>query len=437
MIKKIIILFFGIMFSTALLAANTVKLTVDPNISEGSATITLTNPADTSATDWSGSFVIANGQLGSTWGASNVHTKPTEDKLGTIVTLSPVSWNQQIPAHQSVQFGFNMTGSATRQYTVNRYDFNATVLGPPIPGKGFPEHFFAPYVDVLVYPGFSLKNDYQQSGQKYYTLAFITADNKGNPAWGGSIAISDYYFSDQITAIREVDGDVIVSFGGANGTPIDAVTTSVTDLVKKYEDVIKSYNLTRVDFDVEGTWVADRASIDRRNDALAILQKNHPELKIGYCLPILPTGLTPDGLYVLQSAKVRGVKVDIVNAMSMDFGGGYTQMGYHIKASAQNLFYQLKQLYYPGDNGSSHDKEIWAMIGITPMIGQNDTPDEVVWQQDAEEIVQFAKEHGISMLAMWSANRDNGDKRDPNASPSHSGVPQTLFEFTKIFQKIF
>ena len=44
-----------------------------------------------------------------------------------------------------------------------------------------PEKVFAPYVDVLLYPTFSINDAFDQTGQPYFTLAFITADTDCNP----------------------------------------------------------------------------------------------------------------------------------------------------------------------------------------------------------------------------------------------------------------
>lgn len=67
---------------------------------------------------------------------------------------------------------------------------------------------------------FSLIDDYKSSGQKYYTLAFITSDSNGDPSWGGYSVYgmnSDHY-EDKIDEIRSVGRDVIISFGGASDT---------------------------------------------------------------------------------------------------------------------------------------------------------------------------------------------------------------------------
>ena len=70
--------------------------------------------------------------------------------------------------------------------------------------------------------------------------------------------------------------------------------------------------------------MADHASIDRRSQALAALQQTAAAagnpLEIWFTLPALPTGLTADGLYVLQSALKYGVQIGGVNVMTMDYG---------------------------------------------------------------------------------------------------------------------
>jgi chitinase len=49
---------------------------------------------------------------------------------------------------------------------------------------------------------------------------------------------------------------------------------------------------------------------------------------------------------------------------------------------------------------------LWAKIGATPMLGQNDVVAEVFTIDDAEALNRFALERGIGRMSMWSANRD-------------------------------
>src|SRR5205085_9983961 len=100
--------------------------------------------------------------------------------------------------------------------------------------------------------------------------------------------------------------------------------TDVPTLTAAYQSVVTAYGLTHIDFDIEGAAVADHASIDRRSQAIAAVQKaaaaaGHP-LSVWYTLPVLPTGLTADGLYVIQSALKYGVNIAGVNIMTMDYG---------------------------------------------------------------------------------------------------------------------
>jgi hypothetical protein len=282
-----------------------------------------------------------------------------------------------------------------------------------------PAKVYAPYVDVMLWPTFSLMNCYNATGQKYYTLAFITAGSNGQPAWGGITPMDQNFMLDQINQLRAAGGDVIISFGGANGTPIDAAITDVNALVSAYQSVINRYGLTWIDFDVEGFWVADQASIDRRNQAARILQQNNPGLRITYCLPVMPTGLTGDGVNVINKAKAAGVNIYNVNVMAMDYGQSNSQMGSAAISAAQNTRSQT------GLN-----------IGITPMIGKNDTQNETFTLANATEVLNFANANGyVNMIAMWSANRDNGGcPGQTSASPTCSGLSQGNFAFVNTWK---
>jgi chitinase len=79
------------------------------------------------------------------------------------------------------------------------------------------------------------------------------------------------------------------------------------------------------------------------------------------------------------------------------------------------------------------------MIGITPMIGRNDVSSEVFTAKDAHELLRFARGRGIGSLSLWSLARDrgcpNGGASRPMAQDTCSGVSQTPFEFTHLFER--
>ncbi|MBN1409429.1 MAG: hypothetical protein JW969_01200, partial [Spirochaetales bacterium] len=287
-----------------------------------------------------------------------------------------------------------------------------------VDSPGFPGKVFAPYVDVSISPTFSIYNCYQSTGQRYYTLAFILSSN-GQAAWGGVQTLDCPFYLDEINRVRKAGGDVIISFGGANGTELATAITNVTTLTSEYQKVITMYKLKMIDFDIEGGAVTDKAGIDRRSQAMRNLQNANPGLKINLCLPVMPYGLTADGEYVVQSAKNAGVSINAVNVMAMDYGGANSAMG---QAAI--------------DAANSTRSQTGCNIGITPMIGQNDSQGEIFTLSNASEVLNFGNNTSwVVLLAFWSVGRDNGDCAGQSyASPICSGVSQSLFEYTNTFK---
>jgi hypothetical protein len=304
---------------------------------------------------------------------------------------------------------------------------------------------FAPYVDMTLWPTHDLVSAARDQHIKFFTLAFVVADPQGKPAWGGYSEYAlgtefDTKMRAQIAAVRALGGDVIVSFGGASNQELAEVITSATALQAAYQSIIDAYGLTQIDFDIEGGALAQRASVDRRNVAIAGLQQAAAaagrKLDVSYTLPVLPTGFTPDGTYLLQSAVQRGVNIDVVNIMALDYGDSAApnpqgRMGDYAIQAATSLFNQLKTVY-----GSARtDAQLWAMVGSTPMIGLNDVTTEVFDQQEAREVLAFAEQHGIGRLSFWSLNRDkqNTAGRLNYVDLMSSSILQSPFEFSQIF----
>lgn len=312
----------------------------------------------------------------------------------------------------------------------------------------WPAHVFAPYVDMTLYPMYDLVAAAQSQGLRYFTLAFVVADSRNQPAWGGYTEYElgtafDAQMKSQLAGIRALGGDAIVSFGGAAGRELAQAITDVAALKRAYQSVIDAYGFTHIDFDIEGAAVADRASIDRRNQAIAGLQRDAAAagrvLDVSYTLPVLPSGLTSDGLYVLQSALRYGVNLGLVNVMAMDYGDSAApnpkgHMGDYAIDAANSLFAQLKGLY----GAAKTDAQVWQMVGVTPMIGLNDVTTETFDQQEARELLAFAQQKGIGRIAFWSLNRD---RQSPSGALGWvdnmaSSLLQQPYEFSQILKPI-
>jgi hypothetical protein len=74
----------------------------------------------------------------------------------------------------------------------------------------------------------------------------------------------------------------------------------------------------------------------------------------------------------------------------------------------------------------------YANIGITPMIGNNDSAGEVVSLQNARDIVSWARSNGVGRLAFWSIGRDQ-PCAGGGVSPNCSGLGGAALDFTKVF----
>ncbi|MFG2266807.1 cellulose binding domain-containing protein [Streptomyces sp. NPDC048720] len=289
---------------------------------------------------------------------------------------------------------------------------------------------FAPYVDTSLYPAFDLLAAADATGVKNFNLAFVTDGGGCTPKWGGVTDLTGDAVAAQIGSLRAKGGDVRVSFGGASGSELATTCSSADALAAAYGKAVDAFKLTKVDFDVEGGALPNTAANTRRAQAIAKLQAQHPGLDVSFTLPVMPEGLTQDGVNLLSNAKSNGVRINTVNIMAMDYGPAYSgDMGTYAEQAATATQAQVKSVL-----GLS-DQAAWKTVAVTPMIGVNDVSAEVFKVDDATQLVNFAKSKGLGWLSMWSATRDKqcdgGTK--PTADATCSSVTQDKFAFAKAF----
>lgn len=324
-------------------------------------------------------------------------------------------------------------------------DWSGTKAMVSTPSAPWPAHVYAPYVDYTLNSLPDLASLAKNQKVTHFTMAFVVAKDADTclPTWGTAYNINDYAQYSKIKALREAGGDVMVSIGGANNSPLAASCKNVSDLQKHYYDIVENLNLNVLDFDIEGTWVADHDSINRRNEAVKAVQSQWKaegrSVGIWYTLPILPTGLTAEGLYVLEDAKAKGVELAGVNVMAMDYGNSICQSdgtegqnihGKCATSAIENLFSQLKQIFT-----DKSDADINAMMGVTPMNGYNDVQGEVFYLSDARLVMDDAKARNLGMIGMWSMMRDQPGVAG-QVSPEHSGLTESQapqYAFSDVF----
>ena len=323
----------------------------------------------------------------------------------------------------------------------------AAFAGPAFTGSSaataavpLPAHVYAPYFET--WTSDAITTTAQQSGARYFTLAFLETLGKTSCtlAWNGSSSqtvAAGRYLTD-IQSLRSLGGDVIPSFGGwsadQGGTEIGDSCRDPAAIASAYEQVVTTYDVTRLDMDIEGRSLTRTAGIDRRNKAIKLLQDwaaaNGRTVQVQYTLPTSASGLETSGLAVLQNAVTNHVRIDVVNPMVFDYYDRVTtDMGGAAVSASNGLHAQLHTLLPAKTPG-----QLWAMQGATIMNGLDDYPrrTEVTDLADAQRLLGFARTAGMSTLSMWAIQRDNGGCPGTTGGNDCSGIVQGTWDFSHL-----
>src|ERR1700722_5676051 len=202
----------------------------------------------------------------------------------------------------------------------------------------------------------------QAAGVNAVTLAFGTSN--------GSCTLQGFNFSSStktdVANYIAAGNRVILSFGGADG-PFLEDDCSTSQLYTIINNLISTYKIYYLDFDVEGGEVDDTGAANTRNAVLKQLQAAYPNLYVSFTVPVDPSGLPGDVLTLIKNAKNAGVNINVVNIMTMDYGSTGKAEGAVAVESAKGTLNQLKSVYT-----SLTAAQVWNKVGITPMIGLND-----------------------------------------------------------------
>jgi Cellulose binding domain len=402
---------------------------------------TITNAGTSTVTAWTLAFRLPAGtSVTSLWDGDYTEAQGQ-------VTVRNASWNGTIKPGGSASFGFGTNSSGQPGLPAGCTIDNSPCSGPaPIAAPSVsaapsqsgtpsgPAAGFAPYVDVNLDPPYNLVSTARQTGVKQFNLAFIIASADGGctPEWGGVDSVGDNPVAAQIGALRAIGGDVRISFGGEGGQELALTCSTASQLEAAYQQVISAYHVTKVDFDVEGTALADAAANARRDQALAALQQKD-NLQISFTLPVIPSGLNPQDIALLTGAVQAGVRISAVDIMTMDYGDGVApdpggMMGTYAIQALTAADAQLAGLL-----GISGDAA-WSKIAVTPMIGVNDISDEIFTLANARQLEAFAASKHLAWLSMWAASRDTACPGDANESAQNtcSSITQSPGAFSRV-----
>jgi chitinase len=380
----------------------------------------------TALNGWKLEFDLPGASVGSYWDA-------TLASSGNHHTFTNREYNGNVSAGASTSFGFLVSGSAvptncrlngvscgggTPPTSTTTPTTTTTSDVPPAPGSAQ----VAPYVDITM-PSPSLVDVATATGQKNFTLAFALGSSSGcAPAWGGTVPLNDSRIVNDVNALKARGGSVIVATGGAMGPYLEHVCSSVDALYNAYVAVLDAVGSNSIDVDVEAT--IPQATV---NAALKRLQTTRGTT-VSYTMRIQGQdyGMDPYSVTVLEDAAKQGVTV-LVNPMLMNFG--YTGNWGDAMVAASNATLGQMRAIWP----SKSDAQLKALLGLTPMIGRNDTGPTTT-QTDARKVLDYAKANHVGRVAFWSAGRDNGSCPGGGVSPTCSGISQANWEFTNMFK---
>ena len=315
---------------------------------------------------------------------------------------------------------------------------------------GSKDAWFAPYVDATLVPSYAFENP-ADGAPKDVVLGFVVADRDGacEPTWGTFVdlqgAATAFDLDRRIARLRSAGGEPVVSFGGLTNDELALRCETPEALADAYGKVVSRYHLSTIDIDVEGTALADDYANLRRGAALTALQKKAAKkgkpLAVWLTVPVGVDGMTEAGQKLVATTIAAGVDLAGVNGMVMDYGAGRPAGTSMAQANEQALLALHRQLSraYRVSGTTLTSAQVWAKVGATPMIGQNDTRDDVFTLGDARTLLSFARVHGMGRLSMWSANRDaqcGKQIEDAAVSNTCSGQEQELGEFGRILDNL-
>ncbi len=271
----------------------------------------------------------------------------------------------------------------------------------------------------------------QKIGLDSATLAFVISGGGCNI----STDLDSSFMMNDLKAFSASGGKLIISFGGANGPYLEETCTDEAKLFEAIDGVIQRSGIYNLDFDVEGSYIASPTLTARRNHVLLKLQAKYPQLYVSFTVPVAAPsphdagGLDSNGRILVKQVIAAGVKINMLNLMTMDYYASIAGKtpGQIAIAVTEEVATQL-QGYYPGKTRG----QIYSMIGMTPMIGTNDD-NSVFAPSDAQEVTTYAARKGIGLLSFWALQRDQVGSGDLNL---YSGNNAVNFQYYDIFRSV-
>ena len=320
--------------------------------------------------------------------------------------------------------------------------------------SGWPVRLAAPYIDMSSWVdptnAYSINGApdlgklYDDSGFRYFNLGFIQPDNTNpltndgniNWGWGGYSLLSKKNGSTNaqyqgiiksLTNLRSKGGDFAISVGGQLGDAPWVVTQNQSALENFYNDIIGTYELKRLDLDIEES---NQDYSQNMVNARAIKKvQDKTGVEITLTIPIMPYGWDEKQLNLIKAYLDAGVDVHLINSMTMCYGTGVGENEDYGTASVRainNAHSKIKEIY-ANYGFALTDDQAYLKLGATYSIGFESYIYPLFTKTMSSTIVEDAIEHNYGLVSFWSMGRDA--KLEEN-----SGI-ETAFEFSKILKE--
>jgi hypothetical protein len=313
----------------------------------------------------------------------------------------------------------------------NQSDWSETIVATTLPQQPSTSVSFAPYIDVTINANWNTVppqmntryiSDALGLGVRKFYLAFLVLDTTTNQLMWGNTSFPYSSVAPLCNIINQADSEAVAAFGGAAGTD-PSVSFSLEALTNTYLGLKKDFGITRIDFDFETPGMYNYAqAFQAARNALDLA----PDLAFSLTLPVATTGLTQEGINMLTRARQIGLPLT-VQIMAMDYGTPGIEMGDAAISAIEGTKTNLATLY-----PEKTTAELYAMIAVIPMLGQNDSPGEMFSFQDATRTAQYAHQKGLDLVSVWSLARDFPGMGDL-ATCSRNPAQTQNYEYTTTF----
>lgn len=244
----------------------------------------------------------------------------------------------------------------------------------------------------------SLRDVKEKTCFDYVMLAFLTNETYNE-------------IEQWIPEIRQFPGNVILSIGGADGH-YPSVKLNVIEEFKELDTLIAAAGFKGLDLDIEGKALTDQYRLSKLLEIIKMISiKYGPNFWISITLPVeYEIGIGDDAAKVLKLFNDAKIRIKYINLMIMDF---YTDLGHYRTWEEHNFKIIHESNTILQKIFGKTKKDVWKMMGLCPMIGQND--DGIIFTlEDWRHMVSFAFQMKIGLLTFWALNRDQIIHKKPH-----------------------